>query len=125
MQNLAYARRMVFMEWNRPPDSVPADIPADDREKFYDDVAEYISTHSGEFDAAANEYARKRLSSDLYQKPLEDTSFNWTMFGDEVANNAVKITSAGGNVIKNAVYLAVVVLIVVYFMPRIVTAFKK
>lgn len=119
------ANRIVMQHWNRPANSLPNEIPDKDRMAFYDDVAEYIATHSSEFTPEANEYARRRLSSDLYLKPLADTSFNWGMFGSEMGNNAVKIAKAGGSTIQNAVYLGVVVLIIVYFFPRIVASFKK
>lgn len=119
------ARRIVLQQMGYPPDTLPVDLKPDVRIQFYDNVARYIKENPADFSPEQQAIANRRVSSDLYQKPLEDTSFDWGMFGNEVANNAVKITSAGGNVIRNAVYLAVVILIVVYFFPRIVGAFTK
>ena len=119
------ANRAVFIEWNRSPDSVPADIPDKDRLAFYDDVAEYINLHQTEFDEAAIKYSRQRLGSELYGVPVADTSFDWQMFGQEYVKEVkTQIGNPLGGWLSKILFFAVFVFIVVYFFPRIMAGIR-
>jgi hypothetical protein len=93
------------------------------------EMMNYIRTHPTEFEAATVERAKAFIEQSLKtggNTPLADTSFGASVseFGSALADEAVKKINLGGNILKNAIYIAVVVGVISYFSPRIAAAIR-
>jgi len=93
------------------------------------EMMNYIVSHPLEFEAASVEQAKTFVDRSLKtggNTPLADTSFGASVseFGTALADEAVKKLDLGGNILKNAVYIAVVVGVLSYFSPRIAAAIR-
>lgn len=71
---IAEARQIVGKSLGLPAFKVPADLNANDRERLYDGLADYIVRNWDRFDATAREWAGKRIDSPFFRQSLEEYS---------------------------------------------------
>lgn len=81
-------------------------------------MMKYIVANQGDFPAQSVATAKRYVASG--NPPLADTSFGASVkeFGAAFAEEVEKKTTIGGNVLKNALYLAVIVGVAIYFLKK-------
>lgn len=125
---IAEARRTVGEQIGITNDgSIKAyqDLTQAEQIRLMDAVFDYIAKNPAYFTASQVALAAKNIASSHHMRPLEDTSFDWGEFGDEVVNNAGEIVKGVGSTTKNLLYLAVVVAVVAYVLPAGIALYQK
>lgn len=104
--NILVGKQLGFSE----ADSLqPANLSASDRIKLFDYSFKYVADNPSQFEPRQVQIAKQHVAAWGIDKPLEDTSFDWALLGDEMANNALKIgesVASVGQGVMNTLNLA-------------------
>jgi hypothetical protein len=90
----------------------PSTWSYEDRVRYNKALAEFQMANPGVFPNGIPAVI-ENIAGKQYQ-PLEDDSFSFSMFGDEVLNNAKEASFSLFGSLRNALYIATVVLVAIY-----------
>lgn len=105
-QAIQYVRAQLALN------DTPSTWSYEDRVRYNKALAEFQQANPGVFPDGIPTVI-DRIASQQYQ-PLEDESFSFGMFGEELANNAKEASFSLFGSLRNALYLAAVVGVAVF-----------
>lgn len=100
-------------------------LSAADQVRVNDALSAYIVANAGAFTPAQFDIAKANTTSPGFNSPLADESFNYGMFGNELLNNADKLTKAGGSILQNGIYLAISLAVLAWILPAAINHARK
>lgn len=84
----------------------PANLSVEDRTKLLDYTFAYVAEHPEQFEPRQVDIAKRHVAAWGTNTPLNDTSFNWTLFKDEVGNNVANAVDDVASIGKGVLNLA-------------------
>lgn len=106
-------------------DTAPSDWTYEQRTSYNKALSAYIQAHPVIFTAQDLESA-KLVESRPYE-PLETLGLEEAggIFTDEFLEQGKSVLSSSGNTLKNSIYIAVSIAVVIYLLPIVIKAFKE
>lgn len=87
-------------------------LSASNQIRLTDAMAQYIANHPSGFTPDQVAMSERRVESSLFGSGLNDTSFDWGMFGNEMLNEANTIVGNVGKTLSLVLLVAAVVWVI-------------